>query len=85
MVIEGGRAKGVEIIRKGVRETVWAECEIILCGGTVNSPQLLMLSGVGPALISPALAYRWCSMCRRSGAICRTTRPIRCVMRAPSR
>ena len=49
MVIEGGRAKGVEIIRKGVRETVWAECEIILCGGTVNSPQLLMLSGVGPA------------------------------------
>ena len=49
MVIEGSRAKGVEIIRKGVRETVWAECEIILCGGTVNSPQLLMLSGVGPA------------------------------------
>ena len=49
MVIEGGRAKGVEIIRKGVRETVWAECEIILCGGTVNSPQLMMLSGVGPA------------------------------------
>jgi choline dehydrogenase len=49
IVIEGGRAKGVEIIRQGVRETAWAECEIILCGGTVNSPQLLMLSGVGPA------------------------------------
>jgi choline dehydrogenase len=49
IVIEGGRATGVEIIRQGVRETVWAECEIILCGGTVNSPQLLMLSGVGSA------------------------------------
>jgi len=49
IVIEGGRAKGVEIIRRGVRETVWAESEVILCGGTVNSPQLLMLSGVGPA------------------------------------
>src|SRR5271170_7958635 len=49
IVIEGGRAKGVEIIRHSVRETVRAEREVILCGGTVNSPQLLMLSGVGPA------------------------------------
>ena len=49
VVIEGGRARGVEILRRGVRETVWAEREIILCGGTVNSPQLLMLSGIGPA------------------------------------
>ena len=49
IVIEGGRARGVEILRRGMRETVWAEREIILCGGTVNSPQLLMLSGIGPA------------------------------------
>jgi choline dehydrogenase len=49
ILIEAGRAKGVEIIRRGVRETMWAEREVILCGGTVNSPQLLMLSGVGPA------------------------------------
>ena len=48
IVIEGGRARGVEIVRAGVRETIWAEREIILCGGTVNSPQLLMLSGIGP-------------------------------------
>src|SRR5215471_10831984 len=49
IVIETGRAKGVEIIRRGARETIWAEREVILCGGTVNSPQLLMLSGIGPA------------------------------------
>ena len=49
IVIDNGRARGVEILRRGVRETVWAEREIILCGGAVNSPQLLMLSGVGPA------------------------------------
>ena len=49
IVIEGGRARGVEIVSAGLRETIVAEREIILCGGTVNSPQLLMLSGIGPA------------------------------------
>ena len=49
IIIESGRAKGVEIIRRGARETIWAEREVILCGGTINSPQLLMLSGIGPA------------------------------------
>jgi choline dehydrogenase len=49
IVIENGRARGVEILRRGTRETVRAEREVILCGGTVNSPQLLMLSGIGPA------------------------------------
>ena len=49
IVIEGNRARGVEIVKNGLRETIWAEREIILCGGTVNSPQLLMLSGIGPA------------------------------------
>jgi choline dehydrogenase len=49
IVIEGGHARGVEILKNGLRETIWADREIILCGGTVNSPQLLMLSGTGPA------------------------------------
>jgi len=49
IIIEGGQARGVEILRRGARETIWAEHEVILCGGTVNSPQLLMLSGIGPA------------------------------------
>ena len=48
VVVEGGRATGVEVSdRAGVR-TIRAEREVILCGGTVNSPQILMLSGIGP-------------------------------------
>src|SRR5499427_6415735 len=39
VVIEGHRARGVEVVKNGVHETLWAEREIILCGGTVNSPQ----------------------------------------------
>jgi choline dehydrogenase-like flavoprotein len=50
VLIEGGRASGVELVR-GSRDlvSVRATCEVILCAGTFNSPQLLMLSGIGPA------------------------------------
>jgi choline dehydrogenase len=48
VVIENGRAKGVEYTHEGRALRADAEHEIILCGGTYNSPQLLMLSGVGP-------------------------------------
>ena len=45
-----GRARGVEIIRQGVaRDDLGGARNHPLCGGTVNSPQLLMLSGIGPA------------------------------------
>ncbi|MBT6137561.1 MAG: choline dehydrogenase [Rhodospirillaceae bacterium] len=47
ILFDGCRATGVELIRSGQRITVTANREIILSGGTVNSPQLLMLSGVG--------------------------------------
>lgn len=43
------RAVGVEYARSGRRETARAAGEVIVCGGAYNSPQLLMLSGVGPA------------------------------------
>jgi choline dehydrogenase len=43
------RATGVAYSQDGVRKTVRAKREVILCGGAINSPQLLMLSGVGPA------------------------------------
>ena len=46
---EGRRALGVEASQLGESRDFRAEREVILCGGTYNSPQLLMLSGVGPA------------------------------------
>ena len=46
--IEHGRATGVEWSRNGRRHFSAASGEVILCGGAVNSPQLLQLSGVGP-------------------------------------
>ncbi len=49
VLFEGKKAVGVEFIRNGVRQTVSAAREVILCGGAINSPQLLQLSGVGPA------------------------------------
>jgi choline dehydrogenase len=45
----GSRAVGVEYRRAGRTERAGCEAEVILAGGTVNSPQLLQLSGVGPA------------------------------------
>ena len=49
VVIENGRATGVEILTKHGRETIHADREVIVAGGTFGSPQLLMLSGIGPA------------------------------------
>jgi choline dehydrogenase len=49
VVIEHGRATGVEILGKNGRETIRAEREVVVSGGTLGSPQLLMLSGIGPA------------------------------------
>ena len=46
-----GRAIGVEISRGGRIELVRARKEVILCGGSFNSPQLLQLSGIGPGLL----------------------------------
>ena len=47
LVFEGNRATGVEYIRNGRTMTAHADREMILCGGVINSPQLLMLSGIG--------------------------------------
>ena len=49
--IVGGRAAGVRYLRRGVEETARADSEVILAAGAVGSPQLLMLSGVGPAAL----------------------------------
>ena len=48
ILFEGTRATGVEYVKGGRTQTVQAG-EVICCGGSINSPQLLQLSGVGPA------------------------------------
>jgi choline dehydrogenase len=48
ILFDGRRAVGVEYLRGGTVHRAAAAVEVILCGGPINSPQLLKLSGVGP-------------------------------------
>jgi len=47
ILFEKKRAVGVEYVRKNEKVQSWAANEVILCGGAINSPQILMLSGIG--------------------------------------
>jgi choline dehydrogenase len=49
VVIETGRAIGVQVRRGGATEVIRARVEVILAASSINSPKLLMLSGIGPA------------------------------------
>lgn len=49
VVIKDGKATGVEIERGGKVEVIEANIEVILAASSINSPKLLMLSGIGPA------------------------------------
>jgi 4-pyridoxate dehydrogenase len=49
VLLDGARATGVEYVRRGETRNAHAAREVILAGGVFNSPQLLMLSGIGPA------------------------------------
>ena len=79
IVIEQGRAKGVQVRKDGETREIACRGEVILCGGVVNSPHLLELSGVGdPAVLGAAdikvrhalggvgknLQDHWCTMLR---------------------
>ena len=49
VVIDQGRATGVEVLRNGARQVISATREVVLAASSLNSPKLLMLSGIGPA------------------------------------
>ncbi len=48
ILFDGKRATGVEYLQQGTRHRVQARAEVLLSAGALQSPQLLMLSGVGP-------------------------------------
>jgi len=49
IVVENGRARGVDYIQNGQLKTAHAEREVIIAGGAIGSPKLMLLSGLGPA------------------------------------
>ena len=49
IVIRDGRAQGVEVLRNGQQEVIEAGREVVIAASSINSPKLLMLSGIGPA------------------------------------
>ena len=49
VLFQGSRASGITVHRDGQEETLFARSEIILAAGAYGSPQILMLSGIGPA------------------------------------
>ena len=48
LFMHGYKIQGLEYTRKGRKQSVFANREVILAGGPINNPQLLMLSGIGP-------------------------------------
>jgi choline dehydrogenase len=55
LVIENGRAVGVDYLQHGARRSVRAARGVVVCCGTIGSPRLLLLSGLGPAAELAAL------------------------------
>ena len=56
IVLEGGRATGVQFRRDGTSQVVSARREVVLSAGSVHSPAVLMRSGIGPAAALQAMA-----------------------------
>jgi len=73
VLVEGDRAVGVEYRNTAGQFHAWARGEIVISGGVYGSPQLLQLSGLGPASLCQELALRWCGTCPESARICTTT------------
>jgi choline dehydrogenase len=82
LLIEWGRVVGVTYRRGGADHTVRARQEVILAAGALNTPQLLLLSGIGPADDLRGPGSTLSSTHRRLGRVCRT---IRCAFRSGGR
>jgi choline dehydrogenase len=49
VLVADGAATGIEVVERGERRTITCGREVVLCAGAINTPKLLLLSGVGPA------------------------------------
>ncbi len=84
ILFDGSRAIGVEYARPGRRTRQVKGGEVILCGGAINSPQLLQLSGVGAASELRALDIEVITTCPGWGRTSRTTSRSTCSTRRPA-
>ncbi len=55
VLLQGKRAVGIEYSQNGTTRRAKAKREVLLCGGAINSPQLLQLSGIGPGELLQSL------------------------------
>ena len=75
LVFEGDRCVGVEYLKDGKTTTVRADREVIVSAGAIQSPKLLMLSGIGQPEQLPSIRHsRSAWNCRASARTSRTTR-----------
>jgi choline dehydrogenase len=58
VILENGRARGVELLRNGALEVIKARTEVILCAGAIQTPAILLRSGIGPAAHLEGLGIR---------------------------
>ena len=59
ILFKNKRAIGVQLSREGVVSEVFADAEIILSAGSIQSPQILQLSGIGPGNCSKTSKLMW--------------------------
>ena len=73
LILEGKRCVGVRYAVNGVQHEARASREVIVSGGSINSPKLLELSGIGQGSCCARSASRRCTSCAASARTCATT------------
>lgn len=85
LIIEKDRAVGIQYLTPRGLESAYASVEVILCGGAINSPQLLMLSGSARPTSFVRLALSQCTICRVLAGTSRITWAAGYVAKSASR